>query len=142
MANTHFSGPVISTGGFTGDVTGDITGDVTGDVTGLALQGASTTVIKESGALPATNLLSFVYPDGTDGSAAITLTLADGAAGQMKIIKYDDGTGSTADVIIHPTNFYEGYQFTLDAARDVAILVFDGTEWNTIYSDGTIDAAS
>lgn len=34
MAATNFSGPVVSTGGFTGDVTGDITGDVTGDVTG------------------------------------------------------------------------------------------------------------
>jgi hypothetical protein len=34
MANTNFTGPVISTNGFQGDVTGDITGDVTGDVTG------------------------------------------------------------------------------------------------------------
>ena len=130
MANTHFSGPVISTGGFQGSFTG------------LALQGASAVVIKAAGALPITNLLSLVYPDGTDGTASITLTLADGAAGQMKIIKYDDGTGSTTDVIIYPDNFAEGYQFTLDAARDVAVLVFDGAEWHTIYSDGTIDAAS
>jgi len=130
MANTHFSGPVYSDGGFVGDVTG------------LIYQGASSTVIKSSGALPLTNLLSLVYPDGTDGTAPITLTLADGVAGQMKIIKYDDGTGSTADVIIHPTNFNDGYQFTLDAAQDVAVLVFDGTNWHTVYSDGTIDAAS
>jgi hypothetical protein len=34
MASTHFSGPVVSPGGFTGDVTGDVTGDITGDVTG------------------------------------------------------------------------------------------------------------
>ena len=134
MANTHFSGPVISTGGFEGDVTGD--------VTGLALQGGSSTVISADGALPITNLISMVYPDGTDGTASITLTLADGAAGQMKIIKYDDGTGSTADVIIYPDNFADGYQFTLDAAQDVAVLVFDGSSWSTIYSDGTIDAAS
>jgi hypothetical protein len=130
MANTHFSGPVISTAGFTGDVTG------------LAFQGASSTVIKASGALPLTNLLSLVYPAGADGTASITLTLADGEAGQMKIIKYDDGTGATTDVIIHPTNFNDGYQFTLDAAQDVAVLVFDGTNWHTVYSDGTIDAAS
>ena len=134
MGATHFTGPVVSTGGFTGDITGD--------VTGLALQGGSSTVISASGALPVTNLISLVYPDGTDGSASITLTLADGAAGQMKIVKYDDGTGSTTDVVIHPANFADGYQFTLDAARDVAILVFDGAEWHTIYSDGTIDAAS
>ena len=134
MASTTFSGPVVSTAGFTGDITGD--------VTGLAFQGASATVIKKAGALPLTNLLSLVYPDGTDGSASIVLTLADGQAGQMKIIKYDDGTGATTDVIIHPANFADGYQFTLDAARDVAILVFDGAEWHTIESDGTIDAAS
>ena len=130
MANTHFSGPVISTAGFTGDVTG------------LAFQGASSTVIKASGALPLTNLLSLVYPAGADGTASITLTLADGEAGQMKIIKYDDGTGSTTDVIIHPANFADGYRFTLDAAQDVAVLVFDGAEWHTVHSDGTIDAAS
>ena len=34
MANTTFTGPVISTNGFQGDTTGDITGNVTGDVTG------------------------------------------------------------------------------------------------------------
>lgn len=34
MSSTHFSGPVVSAGGFTGDVTGDITGAVTGDVNG------------------------------------------------------------------------------------------------------------
>lgn len=130
MGNTHFSGPVISTGGFTGNITG------------LAYQGGSSTVIKASGALPLTNLISLVYPDGTDGTASITLTLADGEAGQMKIVKYDDGTGATTDVIIYPDNFADGYQFTLDAAQDVAVLVFDGSEWHTIYSDGTIDAAS
>lgn len=113
-----------------------------GNLTGLALQGASATVIKASGALPLTNLLSLVYPDGTDGSAAIELTLADGEAGQMKIIKYDDGTGATTDVVIFPANFADGWKFTLDAGQDVAVLVFDGSEWHTIYSDGTIDAAS
>ena len=34
MANTTFSGPVISTNGFVGDFTGNITGNVTGNVTG------------------------------------------------------------------------------------------------------------
>jgi len=34
MANTTFTGPVISTNGFQGDVTGDVTGAITGDVTG------------------------------------------------------------------------------------------------------------
>lgn len=37
MANTTFTGPVISTNGFQGDVTGEITGDVTGNVTGYII---------------------------------------------------------------------------------------------------------
>ena len=37
MANTTFTGPVISTNGFQGDTTGDVTGDVTGNVTGYII---------------------------------------------------------------------------------------------------------
>lgn len=33
MAQTRFTGPVVSDNGFIGDVTGDITGNITGDVT-------------------------------------------------------------------------------------------------------------
>jgi hypothetical protein len=49
MANTHFSGPVISTGGFTGDVTGDITGDVTGDVTGYVTKNVEAVTVNSTG---------------------------------------------------------------------------------------------
>jgi hypothetical protein len=38
MANTNFSGPVVSTNGFTGDVTGNVTGDVAGNVDATSLQ--------------------------------------------------------------------------------------------------------
>ncbi len=34
MAQTRFSGPVVSDNGFVGTVTGNVTGNVTGDVTG------------------------------------------------------------------------------------------------------------
>ena len=37
MANTTFTGPVISTNGFQGDTTGNVTGDVTGNVTGYII---------------------------------------------------------------------------------------------------------
>ena len=37
MANTTFTGPVISTNGFVGAVTGDVTGDVTGAVAATTL---------------------------------------------------------------------------------------------------------
>jgi len=44
MANSHFSGPIISTNGFTGALTGNVTGDVTGNVSGFvtAVSAAST----------------------------------------------------------------------------------------------------
>lgn len=44
MAQTTFSGPVVSTNGFTGDVTGDVTGDLTGNVTGN-ISGTATALI-------------------------------------------------------------------------------------------------
>jgi hypothetical protein len=34
MANTTFSGPVISTNGFVGNLTGNVTGNVTGNISG------------------------------------------------------------------------------------------------------------
>ena len=33
MAQTTFSGPIVSTNGFTGDTTGNVTGNVTGAIT-------------------------------------------------------------------------------------------------------------
>jgi hypothetical protein len=56
MANTHFSGPVISAGGFTGDLTGDVTGDITGTLNGASLVKFSETV---------------GYAAFTDGGAAV-----------------------------------------------------------------------
>lgn len=44
MAQSSFSGPVVSTNGFTGDVTGNVTGNLTGDVTGN-ISGTATALI-------------------------------------------------------------------------------------------------
>jgi len=49
MASTHFSGPVVSSGGFTGDVTGDVTGSVTGDISGYVTRQASTLTTNTTG---------------------------------------------------------------------------------------------
>jgi len=65
MSSTHFSGPVVSTAGFTGDVTGDLTGNVTGLVGGAGLVKLSETVL---------------YSAFTDGGAAVgTYDLTSGA---------------------------------------------------------------
>ena len=41
MANTTFSGPVISQNGFIGDLTGNVTGNISGTVTGTVVQPVS-----------------------------------------------------------------------------------------------------
>lgn len=120
MANTHFSGPVVSPGGFTGNVTGNLTG--------LALQGGSATAITTAGAIPVTTLLSVVENDGT---VAIALTLANGAAGQMKFIKYNDGT-ETGDAVVTPANFADGDTITLNADGEGIVLVSDGSSWHAV----------
>jgi hypothetical protein len=120
MANTHFSGPVISTAGFTGDLTG------------LALQGGSATAITTSGAIPITTLFSIV---GRDGTAEVALTLANGAAGQMKIIKRNDGTKA---VVVTPANFKNGTTLTFDGNQETAVLVSDGSSWHSVYVTATV----
>lgn len=52
MANTTFSGPVVSTNGFVGNVTGDVTGNVTGGVAGAV----AATTLSASGAVTLSGL--------------------------------------------------------------------------------------
>jgi hypothetical protein len=122
MANTHFSGPVVSPGGFTGNVTG------------LALQGGAN-VAATSGAVvvPVTNLYTGYT---TNATADITASLADGVAGQMKIIKLV--TKNTNDVVLTPANLADGTTITFDATGEVAVLVFDGTNWQVVYTNATV----
>jgi hypothetical protein len=49
MASTHFSGPVVSSGGFTGAVTGAVTGDVTGDVNGYVTRQVEAVTVNSTG---------------------------------------------------------------------------------------------
>lgn len=71
MANTTFSGPVISTNGFVGDVTGDVAGNVTGNVVSTVYTVAT---------LPAAVTAGVVLycSDGNEGAA--TLVVANTAA--------------------------------------------------------------
>jgi hypothetical protein len=129
MANTNFSGPVISAGGFTGDLTGAVTGNVTGLVFG-----GTPEEITSDGTLSVSVLLSIV---GADGTVATAFSLPDGTAGQMKLLKYNDGT-ATADAVVTPDNL-EGYtDLTFNAKAEYAVLVFDGSSWIPIVSTATL----
>lgn len=75
---THFSGPVVSTSGFTGDLTGDVTGDITGDVVGDVTGQTIIAVTDYSGddaISPAVGVASL-----SKGSAAAATLAAPGAA--------------------------------------------------------------
>ena len=126
MSATHFNGPVVSENGFTGDMTGNLTG--------LALQGGTANAATSGAvAVPITTLY-----DGytTNATAAIAATLADGVAGQMKIIKLV--TKDTNDMVLTPANFADGTTITFDASGEVAVLVFDGTNWQVVYTNATV----
>ena len=119
---------------FAAGITSDVTGDVTGDLTGLAIQGGAV-VAATSGAVivPVTNLYSSYT---TNATAAIAATLADGVAGQMKIIKLD--LKATNNMVVTPANFNNGATITFDATAEIAILVFVGTGWEVVYTTATV----
>ncbi len=72
----------------------------------------------------------------TNATADITIALADGVAGQIKIIKCE--TLDTSDVVITPTNLGGYATITLDTTGDVVVLVFDGTNWQIVSSTATL----
>jgi len=119
MASTTFSGPVTSTAGFVGDVTGGITGDI------QALSGA--------GAVNLTTLITEVTTTGADA-----LTLADGTAGQIKIITMvtDGGDGT-----LTPTTFANGTTMTFGDAGDTVMLAYNSTiGWTIVSNSGVVVA--
>jgi hypothetical protein len=64
MANTTFSGPVISQNGFVGTVTGNVTGNVTGTTTGMPILTAYTTTT-----LPAVVVGGLIYVSNANTNA-------------------------------------------------------------------------
>ena len=102
-----------------------------GEVSALVFQGGSATAIAASGAIPITTLYSSLDSSG----GALAMTLADGTVGQMKVIKCDTA-GNNA--VVTPEHFKDGTTITFDAANEVALLVFDGTNWCLIYTDATV----
>ena len=64
MANTTFTGPVISNNGFQGDVTGDVTGSVDLGASGT-LTTATPTAATTPASFSATNYIAIVGQNGT-----------------------------------------------------------------------------
>jgi hypothetical protein len=127
MASTTFSGPVTSTNGFIGAVTGNITGNVTGDIfaTNQALSGA--------GAVNVTDMLTSLTTTG----AAQALTLANGTAGQIKIISHVVDGGSA---VLTPTTKIGFTTITFTNVGDSATLVYTAAGWAIVGISGAVAA--
>ena len=100
-------------------------------MTGLALQGADVVAATSGVVVVPVNTLFSSYT--TNATAAIAATLADGVAGQMKIILLT--TKVTSDMVV---TFNSTETLTFDTTGDVAILVFNGTDWVVIYATATL----
>ena len=138
MANTTFSGPVISTNGFVGDFTGNITGNVTGNVTGNLTGIVIGTVTTRAGA-GAVPITAATVQITTTGSAA-ALTLANGTAGQMlTLVMTVDGGG---DATLTPTT-KTGFTTIVfgDVGDAVVLQYFTTLGWMVVSNNGaTVNA--
>ena len=145
MANTTFTGPVRSQNGFqsitksatTGAVTVDASFGSSTSVTTLAVSGTATVgalvggVQALSGA-GAVNLTTLVTSLTTTG-AAQALTLANGTAGQMKIITHTVDGGSA---VLTPTTKIGFSTITFTAVGDAVTLVYTAAGWAVVGSNG------
>ena len=128
MANTTFTGPVRSENGFE-DVTKNAT---TGAFTTNASYGASITGGVEShsgaGALNLTDLITEVTTTGADA-----LTLANGSAGQVKIVTMivDGGDGT-----LTPATLAGGTTITFADVGDGVVLVYGTAGWVVVGNNG------
>jgi hypothetical protein len=99
MAATHFSGPVVSTNGFTGNITGDVTGNISGTVTATTLAattslavGSSPATIKaiKSGTVSVT-----IAADAAAAEEDVSLTITGVAAGDVVLLMPLDASMET-----------------------------------------------
>lgn len=131
MASTTFSGPVTSTNGFIGAVTGNITGNVTGNVTGDIF--ASVQSLSGAGAVNVTDMFTSLTTTG----AAQALTLANGTAGQIKIISHVVDGGSA---VLTPTTKIGFTTITFTNVGDSATLIYTTAGWAIIGISGAVAA--
>lgn len=87
--------------------------------------------VSGANAIDPTKLVTYMTTTGADA-----FTLADGSfVGQFKIIKM---VGYVGDGTLTPTNFADGTSLVFSAVLHMAILQWDGTNWQSIYSTAAI----
>lgn len=150
MANTTFNGPVRSQNGFqsisinstSGAVTVDATLGTATSITTLAVSGASTlsgAVIGGVQALSGAGAVNLTTPVTalTTTGAAQALTLANGTAGQIKIVVHAVDGGSA---VLTPTTKIGFTTITFTNVGDAATLVYTSAGWAIVGINGAVAA--
>jgi hypothetical protein len=137
MANTTFSGPVRSENGFESVSKNASTGAITVGTSYSNIIKGSSQSLSGAGAVNLTDLITEITAENT-GDA---LTLADGSAGQVKIIVYvaESAAGDTA--VLTPTTLAGGTTITFDSVGDAATLVYNETSGWTIVGSNSVTVA-
>ena len=133
MANTTFTGPVRSQNGFQNVSINSTTGAVTvtsiyGDAEVLGVQSLS-----GAGAVDVTNGLTSLTSTGS----AQALTLANGTAGQVKIIVHTVDGGSA---VLTPTTKIGFSTITFTGVGESASLVYTSAGWAITALNGAVAA--
>ena len=106
--------------------------------TWLGLNSTSQSVTADGSTSIAVNLTTPVTEVNAT-SAIATLTLADGANGQIKTI-INVSTGGTNNIVITPSNLRGGTTITLNAPGETVTCLFKNSNWNVIAFNGAVIA--
>ena len=128
MANTTFSGPVRSENGFESITKNGTTGAITVGTSYSNIITGSVHSLAGPGAVNLTDLITEVSTTGADA-----LTLADGSAGQVKIITMvaDGGDGT-----LTPATLAGGTTITFNDVGDGVVLVYGTAGWVVVGNNG------
>ena len=88
-----------------------------------------------AGAADVTSMVTAFTTD-TDNSGNNAVTLANGIAGQLKILYTKVETSSGQTTVFTPAAFAQGTTITFDAVGDSAILYYNGSTWVLLGSYG------
>ena len=128
MANTTFSGPVRSENGFEQVTKNATTGAFTVGTTYSNIITGSTQSLSGAGAVNITDLITEITTTGANA-----LTLANGSAGQVKIITMivDGGNGT-----LTPATLAGGTTITFNDVGDGVVLVYGTAGWVVVGNNG------
>lgn len=99
--------------------------------TWLGLSGTPSTFTTDLENVDVINSISYI--NTTSSGATINLNLADGSAGQIKVITM---IGAGNDAVVIPTNRAGYASITFDAVGESVILLFTNSAWTIIGSYG------